>query len=197
MSRRKPNTRSARNAAVLPGDPSAHLWGVQWDEATLRLFALKRAVESGNAPDADTLRWLADAVGVLAEHGDARQRRVRFGTALGIEASAGSGQPKKNTGTDEARIYAAVGFAIQREEKLIAQGVGKSEASKLANEYAAQRMLERGDRRASVRSIQSWRKAHGERVAQMLHEYSVRMEVEAENARDIHRMIERIAPKKS
>lgn len=194
---RKPNTRSARTADVLPGDPFAHLWGAQWDEATLRLFALKRAVESGNAPDADTLRWLADAVGVLAEHGTARQRRERFGAALGVEASAGSGQPEKNTGTDAARIYAAVGFAIQHEEALIEQGVGKREASRLANAYAAEKMREKGDRRASVRSIQGWRKEHGEHVEQMLHEYRAQMEVEAEKARGIHWMIERVAPKKS
>ena len=107
------------------------------------------------------------------------------------------GQPEKNTGADEARIYAAVGFAIQHEERLIEQGIGRREASRLANAYAAQRMLEKGDRRASVRSIQGWRKAHGEHVAQMLREYRVQMEAEAEKARDIHRMIERIAPKKS
>ena len=153
---KKQNNKSTRSMG-----PYARIL-VDWDPITERLIALMESVQNGAPPDLETLQMIADAVPALLDLGTARERRERFGKALGIAAATGSGRPVKDTVRDVSRVHNTVATSIEREDQLIADGMTARKARAEAVKYAASKC------HVSERNVQRWRQEHGEEVRALM-----------------------------
>lgn len=167
-------TSRRKSPAPDPAAPHAHLFGARIDEATRAFTDIATACKEGRAPRAEAIELIARAVPALLEPGDARARAVRFGQALGLESTSAAGAPQRNTWGDMIRVDGAVGWMIQREERLIADGIGKRAAGAQSVREAAAKFCQ------SARTLQGWRTKRRAPVEKMIAEERARRKAMAE-----------------
>lgn len=154
--------------------------------AELALRALA-AAKDGEPIPAEALALLRPAALAALQPGTARARAVAFGAALGLGASDAGGRPTKDTAGDWVRIARVVGWMVQRERALIAEGSGKRAAQKQSAAEAVERF------HVGLSTAQHWRTAHRERIERDLAEAIARLEREGERAIAHAQQLERIA----
>lgn len=99
-----------------------------------------------------------------------------MGRALGISASRDPSRPEMKAG-EALRVWRAVGWAIQRQEKLLSAGnMGEASAKAKANREAALQFSR------SLRTVQGWRKRWEPFCMDLLNDARARMAREAEEA---------------
>lgn len=138
---------------------------------------LAAATKENRSPNPDVVAWLAArAIPALETTGDARTRSIALGRALGVGASREPSRPEMNA-RDALKVWRAVGWAVQRQECLMAAGgMSEATANATANREAAARF------HRALRTIQGWRKRWDPFCTDMLNDARARLARETEEA---------------
>lgn len=117
-------------------------------------FELMEADEKGRAPDPKAVHEIAIAAEELLGPGKVQVKLEAFGKRLGMFGRIGKGRKPATTAGDMKARLGAVGFMVQREDQLKANGMGKRAATAQAISEAMNRYF------LSRRRAQDWRKKY-------------------------------------